>query len=125
MNVFYEESGSFKVATIKAENPGSLQVEAASGKRTKIKTANVLLNFEQSVEDFMALAQAEADTLAIDFLWECSDAQEFGFEDLAKAYYGDQPNTIQLAAIAIKVHAAPIYFYRKGKGRYKAAQKTH
>ena len=121
MNVFYEESGSFKVATIKAENPGSLQVEAASGKRTKIKTANVLLNFEQSVEDFMALAQAEADTLAIDFLWECSDAQEFGFEDLAKAYYGDQPNTIQLAAIAIKVHAAPIYFYRKGKGRYKAA----
>ena len=26
-----------------------------------------------------------------------------------------------MAATAIKVHAAPVYFYRKGKGRYKAA----
>jgi exoribonuclease II len=26
-----------------------------------------------------------------------------------------------LAATAIKIHAAPVYFYRKGKGRYKAA----
>lgn len=62
MNVFYEEGGSFKTATIKMENPGSLQVETASGKRTKIKTANVLLNFDDALDDFMALAQAEADT---------------------------------------------------------------
>lgn len=121
MNVFYEESGSFKVATIKAENPGSLQVEAPTGKRSKIKTANVLLNFDEAIDDFMALAQAEADTLDTDFLWECSEENEFGFEDLAKAYYGDKPSNIQLAATVIKVHAAPVYFYRKGKGRYKAA----
>lgn len=121
MNVFYEESGSFKTATIKTENPGSLQVETASGKRTKIKTSNVLLNFDDALDDFMALAQAEADTLDTDFLWECSEENEFGFEDLAKAYYGDKPSNIQLAATAIKVHAAPVYFYRKGKGRYKAA----
>ena len=121
MNVFYEESGSFKVATIKAENPGSLQVETASGKRTKIKTSNVLLNFDDAIDDFMGLAQAEADALDTDFLWECSEENEFGFEDLAKAYYGDKPSNIQLAATAIKVHAAPVYFYRKGKGRYKAA----
>ncbi|QVL45364.1 MAG: RNB domain-containing ribonuclease [Methylophilaceae bacterium] len=121
MNVFYEEGGSFKTATIKMENPGSLQVETASGKRTKIKTANVLLNFDDALDDFMALAQAEADTLDTDFLWECSEENEFGFEELAKAYYGDKPSNIQLAATAIKVHAAPVYFYRKGKGRYKAA----
>jgi exoribonuclease-2 len=121
MNVFYEEGGSFKAATIKMENPGSLQVETASGKRTKIKTSNVLLNFDDALDDFMALAQAEADTLDTDFLWECSEENEFAFEDLAKAYYGDKPSNIQLAATAIKVHAAPVYFYRKGKGRYKAA----
>ncbi len=121
MNVFYEESGSFKTATIKTENPGSLQVETASGKRAKIKTANVLLNFDEALESFMELAQAEADKLDTDFLWECSEEAEFGFEDLAKAYYGDKPSNVQLAATAIKVHAAPVYFYRKGKGRYKAA----
>ncbi len=121
MNVFYEESGSFKVATIKSENPGSLQVEAISGKRSKIKTANVLLHFDNPLDDFMDLAQAEADSLDTDFLWECCEESEFGFEELAKAYYGDNPTNVQLAATAIKIHAAPVYFYRKGKGRYKAA----
>ncbi len=121
MNVFYEESGSFKAATIKSENPGSLQVETTSGKRTKIKTSNVLLNFENALDGFMELAQIEAETLDTDFLWECCEEAEFGFEDLAKAYYGENPSNIQLAATAIKVHAAPVYFYRKGKGRYKAA----
>ncbi len=121
MNVFYEESGQFKVATVKTENPGSLQVEAVSGKRSKIKAANVLLNFNEALGSFIELAQAEAETLDTDFLWECCEENEFGFEDLAKAYYGDSPTNVQLAATAIKVHAAPIYFYRKGKGRYKAA----
>jgi len=121
MNVFYEESGSFKTATIKTENPGSLQVETVSGKRAKIKTAHVLLNFDNALDGFMELAQAEAETLDTDFLWECCEEAEFGFEDLAQAYYGEKPSNVQLAATAIKVHAAPIYFYRKGKGRYKAA----
>jgi exoribonuclease II len=121
MNVFYEEDGHFKVATIKLENPGSLQVEAASGKRSKIKVTNVLLNFEEPLDDFIMQAEAEAEALDTDFLWECSEEAEFGFQDLAKAYYGDNPSNVQLAATAIKVHAAPVYFYRKGKGRYKAA----
>lgn len=121
MNIFYEESGNFKVATVKIENPGSMQVETSSGKRAKIKTANVLLQFDNPLDDFMDLAKAEAETLDTDFLWECSDEAEFGFQDLAKAYYGDKPTNVQLAATAIKVHAAPVYFYRKGKGRYKAA----
>lgn len=121
MHVFYEEDGHFKVATIKSENPGSLQVEAITGKRSKIKTANVLLHFEDALEGFIEQAQTEAETLDIDFLWECSEENEFSFEDLAKAYYGDKPTAVQLAATAIKIHAAPVYFYRKGKGRYKAA----
>jgi exoribonuclease-2 len=120
-NVFYEEDGSFKVASVMAENPGSLQVEAVSGKRSKIKSANVLLKFDGALASFMEQAQAEAETLESDFLWECCGEPEFGFEDLAREYYGHVPSPVEAAATAISLHAAPMYFYRKGKGRYKAA----
>ncbi len=121
MNVFYEEDGGFKVASVMSETDSSLQVESVSGKRTKIKAANVLLRFESALQGFMEAAQAEADTLDTDFLWECCVEEEFGFDELAKEYYGGKPTSIQSAAITIKLHSAPVYFYRKGKGNYKAA----
>lgn len=121
MNVFYEEDGSFKAAAVMSENPGSLQVESQSGKRSKIKTANVLLRFDAALQAFMDAASSESEKLETDFLWECCGEAEFGFEDLAAEYYGKKPSAIEAAAIAIKIHSAPVYFYRKGKGRYKAA----
>ena len=121
MNVFYEEDGGFKVASIMSEADSSMQVEAGSGKRSKIKTANVLMRFEGSLSGFLEAAQAEAETLDTDFLWECCGEDEFGFESLAGEYYGGKPSHQQAAAIALKLHGAPMYFYRKGKGRYKAA----
>lgn len=126
MNVFYEEEGSFKVAAVMTESTGSLQVESASGKRSKIKLANVLLRFDSSLQSFMDNAISESEQLEIEFLWECCNEAEFGFEDLAAEYYGNpqtksKPSPIQAAATAIKLHSAPLYFYRKGKGRYKAA----
>ena len=121
MNVFYEEDGGFKIASIMSEADSSMQVESSSGKRSKIKTANVLMRFEGSLSGFMEAAQAEAATLDTDFLWECCGEAEFGFETLAEEYYGGKPSRQQAAAIAIKLHGAPMYFYRKGKGHYKAA----
>ncbi len=121
MNVFYEEEGSFKVASVMTENPGSMQVESVSGKRSKIKSANVLLKFDGAMAGFMEQAQLEAESLAADFLWECCGEEEFGFEEIAAEYYGGKPTPVQAAATAIALHAAPMYFYRKGKGRYKAA----
>ena len=121
MNVFYEEEGSFKAASVMAESPASMQVEALSGKRSKVKAANVLLRFEGALAGFMDAAQAEAETLETEFLWECCGEAEFGFEDLASEYYGGKPTSIQAAAVAIRLHSAPVYFYRKGRGRYKAA----
>lgn len=121
MNVFYEEDSHFKVASIMSENPGSLQIEAPGGKRSKIKTASVLLRFEGALTGFMDAAATEAETLEADFLWECCGEDEFGFEVLAKDYYGHAPNPTEAAAVAIRLHSAPIYFYRKGKGNYKAA----
>ncbi len=121
MNIFYEEEGHFKVATVMAETPGSMQVESPTGKRSKIKSANVLLNFDAALNGFMEAATQEADKLEIDFLWECCGEPEFGFEALAQEYYGKKPSPIEAAATAIRLHSAPMYFYRKGKGRYKAA----
>lgn len=121
MNVFYEEEGSFKVAAIMSETDATLQVESTSGKRSKIKAANVLLRFESALAGFLETATAEAETLDLDFVWECCGEAEFGFADLAADYFGAKPSSQQSATIAIKLHAAPMYFYRKGRGRYKAA----
>lgn len=121
MNVFYEEDGGFKVASVMSETGGALQVESASGKRSKIKANNVLLRFESALASFMDEVNAEAENLEVAFLWECCGEPEFGFEELAQEYYGQKPSAIQSAAVAIRLHGAPIYFYRKGKGRYKAA----
>ncbi|MDP1766925.1 MAG: RNB domain-containing ribonuclease [Methylotenera sp.] len=125
MNVFFEEDGSFKVASIMTESQGSMQIESASGKRSKVKTSNVLMRFETSLAGFLEAANGEAETLDVDFLWECcSDSEfssEFGFEEFAQEYYGHKPTSIEAAAIALKLHSAPVYFNRKGKGRYKAA----
>ncbi len=126
MNVMYEEEGSFKIASIMSESDSTLQVESASGKRAKIKVANVLMRFDTAMLGFMEAANSEADTLDTDFLWEScslldSGEGEFGFQQLAEAYYGNKPSAVQNAAIAVKLHSAPMYFYRKGKGRYKAA----
>ena len=46
MNVLFEEDGAFKAGAVLADNNTSLQVELASGKRSKVKAANVLLRFE-------------------------------------------------------------------------------
>ena len=121
MNVFFEEDGSFKVASIMTETQGSMQIESASGKRSKIKVNNVLMRFDASLAGFLEAANAEAETLDLDFLWECCSEPEFGFEEFAAEYYGRKPTPVEAAAIAIKLHSAPVYFNRKGKGRYKAA----
>ena len=121
MNVFFEEDGNFKLASIMTETQGSMQIESASGKRSKIKTSSVLMRFELPLAGFMEAANAEASSLEVDFLWECCGEPEFGFEAFAADYYGRKPTPIEAAAIAIKLHSAPVYFNRKGKGHYKAA----
>lgn len=122
MNVFYEEDGSFKVASINDEQAASMQVEDARGKRSKIKTANVLLRFDRiSLDDFYKTAQSLAAEVDVNFLWECCGQDEFGFAEIAAEYFGANPSLTQQAAAAIALHTAPMYFYRKGKGRYKAA----
>ncbi|OFZ68499.1 MAG: ribonuclease II [Betaproteobacteria bacterium RBG_16_56_24] len=122
MNILYEEDGSFKVGSIIADNTTSLQIESVSGKRSKVKAANVMLRFTQpALADFMAQAEAIAGGIEVDFLWECCPSDEFGFEQIAAEYFGHTPSPLEAAAVLIRLHGAPIYFHKKGKGRYRAA----
>lgn len=122
MNVLYEEEGALKAGAVLADQNTSLQVEAPHGKRSKIKAASVLLRFDDApLQSFLPEAQKLADEIDIDFLWECCGGNEIAFDALAREYYGERPTSAQAAAVALKLHGAPMYFYKKGKGRYKAA----
>lgn len=122
MNVFYEEDGGFKVGSVMADNDTSLQVEAPHGKRSKVKASAVLLRFDAPpLSEFMAAAERMADEIDVDFLWECCSQEEFDYAMLAREYFGHAPGALESAAVLIRLHGAPMYFYKKGRGRYKAA----
>jgi len=122
MNILYEEDGAFKVGAILTDNTTSLQVESTHGKRSKIKSANVLLHFTQpGLTEFMAQAESISSGMDTEFLWECSPADEFCFDALASEYFGHIPNPIEAAGTLLRLHSSPMHFYKKGKGRYKAA----
>ena len=85
MHILYEENGGLKSGTILAESDASLQVETAHGKRAKIKANAVMLRFEApGPVQILAQAQAWADAVDVQFLWECCGEDEFGFADLAR-----------------------------------------
>lgn len=121
-NVLYEESGTFKVGSVLAEHEASLQVEAPHGRRSKVKAANVLLRFNDAgLADFLERAASAAGEIDTDFLWQVCGEPEFSFADLAAEYHGRAPTPVEAASILIKLQLAPVYFHRKGKGRFKAA----
>ncbi|HEY5634358.1 MAG TPA: ribonuclease catalytic domain-containing protein [Burkholderiaceae bacterium] len=121
-HVLFEEDGGFKAGTVLSEAGASLQVEHASGKRGKVKGAHVLMRYDSpSPAELLAQAQAVAREIDVDFLWECAPQDEFGFEELAREYFGDAPSAAQRAGLLSRLHEAPVYFYRKGRGRYRPA----
>ncbi len=122
MFVFYEEDGQFKAGRIMADNDASLQVEAPSGKRSKIKSDRVFLRFASPEPTaFMDAAHKVRDEADADFLWEAAGTEEFDYQQLAKEYFGQEPQTHEFAGILMRLHEAPMHFYKKGRGRYKPA----
>ena len=122
MNVLFEDDGQLKAGAVLADNDATLQVEAVSGKRLKVKAGHVLLRFASpGPGEALADGQRLAAELDPTFLWEVSGDDEFGFADLAREYYGGAPTPAQAAAVALTLHASPMHFYKKGKGRYRKA----
>ena len=125
MHVLFEEEGAFKTATLLSESDATLQVETASGKRVKIKAANVLLRYlEPAPGELLARAEALASEIESEFLWECAGDAEFAFADFADDYFGGagvKASAIEAAALLLALHSAPVYFHRKGRGRFRKA----
>jgi len=120
--VLFEEDGAFRVGTILSEAGATFQVEAAHGKRSKVKATAVLLRFDgEPLAAFMSVARELAAPIDPQFLWEVCGQDEFGFESLAAEYFGRKPTPQEAAAVALALHSNPIYFYKRGKGRYQAA----
>jgi exoribonuclease-2 len=122
VHLLYEEDGELKAGTVLERSPASFHVESPHGRRSKIKAANVLLAFERPPPaQLLGEAEGFSRGLEIGFLWECSGAREFGFEELAREYVGREPTPAEAAGVLMKLHSAPMYFYRRGKGRFQAA----
>jgi exoribonuclease II len=122
VHLLYEEDGELKAGTVLERAPASFHVESPHGRRSKIKAANVLLAFERpAAAELLAEAERFSRELEVQFLWECSGAREFSFEELARDYVGREPTPVEAAGVLMRLHGAPMYFYRRGKGRFQAA----
>jgi len=122
MHLLFDDDGNFKAGTVLAATDSSFQVETTSGKRVKLRASHVLLRFERPAPStLLPQAQEMAATIDLDFLWECAPQDEFGFEGMAREYYGHPPSAVEAAAILLRLHGAPVYFHRKGRGRFRPA----
>jgi exoribonuclease-2 len=122
MNLFFEESGDFKVGAVISQQGEAFQVETPSGKRTKVRARDVLLQFDTpSPAEMMSRANELAGDIDISFLWEVAGEEEFAVDQLGTEYFGHAPKPEEAAGLLLKMAASPIYFHKKGKGRYKAA----
>jgi len=111
MNLFFEESGDFKVGAIMSQAGEAYQVEMASGKRTKVKIKDVLLQYEKpSPTELMDQAKAVSADIDLDFLWEVAGEEEFGFAELGAEYFGHAPLPAEAAGLILSLHSPPIYF---------------
>ncbi len=122
MYALFEEAGKFQTGRILSEAESSAQIELESGKRVKVKAANVLLKFDKPAPaDLMRDAHALSPTIELDLAWEFAPEDEFGFADLAREYFSAQATLVEQAAAMFRLYDAPHYFRRAGKGRFKKA----
>lgn len=122
MYLMFDEAGKFMAARLLSETDASAQVELDSGKRLKVKTANVMLRFDQPTPvQFMAQAQAISQSVDLELAWEFAPEGEFGFADLARDYFSDKASVTEQAGMLMRLFEAPHYFRRAGKGMFRKA----
>ncbi len=85
MNALFEDGGKFHAGRVMSETDASLQIELASGKRSKVKAANVLLRFAAPEPDaLLGAAEQIAGEIDLDLAWEFAPEGEFAFAELAR-----------------------------------------
>ncbi|MDI9233991.1 ribonuclease catalytic domain-containing protein [Limnohabitans lacus] len=122
MYVLFEEAGKFMAGRVMSEAEASAQVELDSGKRVKVKAAQMLLKFEKPAPAaLLSEAAALSPSIELELAYEFASDSEFGFIDLAQDYFSSAATTVQQVAALMRLHEAPHYFRRAGKGRYRKA----
>ncbi|WPB56180.1 ribonuclease catalytic domain-containing protein [Xylophilus sp. GOD-11R] len=122
MYALFEEAGKFLAGRILSEAESSAQVELASGKRVKVKAANLLLKFEKpDPEKLLADARSLAEGIELEMAYEFAPDEEFGFAELAQDYFSAAATITEQSAMLVKLFEAPHYFRRAGKGRFRKA----
>ena len=122
MYALFEEAGKFLAGRVMTEADTSVQIELDSGKRVKVKSANVLLKFEKpQPAELIAAAQAITKGIDLDLAWEFAPETEFSFGDLAREYFEAGAGLEKQAAALFALFEAPHYFRRLGKGNFKKA----
>ena len=122
MYALFEDAGKFLAGRVMSEAESSMQVELDSGKRVKVKAANVLLKFDKpGPAELLAEGQRLAADMDLDLAWEFAPAEEFGFADLARDYFDAKAGVVQQAAALFGLFGAPHYFRRMGRGQFRKA----
>ena len=122
MYALFDDAGKFHAGRVMSEADTSLQVELDSGKRVKVKLANVMLRFDKPAPaELLAQAAALAGEIDLDLAWEFAPEAEFGFADLAREYFDAKAGPEKQAAALLCLFDAPHYFRRLGKGQFKKA----
>jgi exoribonuclease-2 len=122
MYALFDDAGKFHAGRVMSEAEASVQVELDSGKRVKVKAANVMLRFEKPAPaELMAQAATLAAEIDLDLAWEFAPDAEFSFGDLARDYFDAKAGPEKQAAALLCLFDAPHYFRRLGKGQFKKA----
>ncbi len=118
----FDDAGKFLAGRVMSEAESSLQVELDSGKRVKVKAANVMLRFDKPAPaGLLAAAATACAEIDRDLAWEFAPEGDFHFTDLAREYFNAQAGPEQQAAMLLCLFDAPHYFRRLGKGQFKKA----
>jgi exoribonuclease II len=122
MYALFEEAGKFQAGRVMSEADSSVQVELDSGKRVKVKSAQVMLRFDKPAPaEFLQQAMAIADGIDLDLAWEFAPEGDFSFTELAQDYFDAKAGVDKQAAALLRLFDAPHYFRRLGKGQFKKA----
>ena len=118
----FDDAGKFLAGRVLTEAETSLQVELDSGKRVKVKAAQVLLRFDKPAPaELLASARALAAEIDLDLAWEFAPEGDFGFAALAREYFDAQAGPDRQVAALLRLAEAPHYFRRIGKGQFRKA----
>lgn len=118
----FDDAGKFHAGRLMSETDSSVQVELDSGKRVKVKVANVMLRFDKPAPaELMAQAQSLAAEIDLGLAWEFAPEGEFSFADLAHEYFDASAGPDKQAAALLRLFDAPHYFRRLGKGLFRKA----